>query len=187
MWSKFIFGHPKWGGGGGASQWPVCKPFWDGYTQYLPLNKYTNSSCFQQLIRQTNTPAVIYVFSQSPCAQNKTKLLIYMYVPSVCSILNRHYLSIIFITYKHLSCHIYMHFWPYISSTCTLAKLDANKVDQHARIRESFFKRSATAYYNVCMASQCGHKTTWEKTREWHGFDMVISDQIRDMIYISRG
>ena len=37
MWSKFIFGHPKWGGGGGgeASQWPACKPF---------LGKYTNSS-----------------------------------------------------------------------------------------------------------------------------------------------
>ena len=26
--SKFIFGHPKWGGGG-ASQWPACKPFGD--------------------------------------------------------------------------------------------------------------------------------------------------------------
>ena len=25
--SKFIFGHPKWGGGG--SQWPACKPFGD--------------------------------------------------------------------------------------------------------------------------------------------------------------
>ena len=24
------FGHPKWvGGGGGASQWPACKPFGD--------------------------------------------------------------------------------------------------------------------------------------------------------------
>ena len=26
MRSKFIFGHPKWGGGG-TSQWPACKPF----------------------------------------------------------------------------------------------------------------------------------------------------------------
>ena len=28
MLSKVIFGHPKWGGGG-ASQWPACKPFGD--------------------------------------------------------------------------------------------------------------------------------------------------------------
>ena len=28
MRSKVIFGHPKWGGGG-ASQWPACKPFGD--------------------------------------------------------------------------------------------------------------------------------------------------------------
>ena len=28
MWSKFIFGLPKWGGGG-ASQWPACKTFGD--------------------------------------------------------------------------------------------------------------------------------------------------------------
>ena len=26
MRSKFLFGYPKWGGGG-ASQWPACKPF----------------------------------------------------------------------------------------------------------------------------------------------------------------
>ena len=29
MRSKFIFGHPKWGGGGGSSQWPACKTFGD--------------------------------------------------------------------------------------------------------------------------------------------------------------
>ena len=29
MRSKFIFGHPKWGGGGRASQWPACKAFGD--------------------------------------------------------------------------------------------------------------------------------------------------------------
>ena len=41
MQSKVIFGHPKWGGG--ASQWPACKPFGDIHS-ILPLGKYTNSS-----------------------------------------------------------------------------------------------------------------------------------------------
>ena len=54
--SKFIFGHPKWGGGG-ASQWPACKPFGD-----------IHSVC-----PWANTPILVFIYSQ--CIMNETPLL----------------------------------------------------------------------------------------------------------------
>ena len=44
MRSKFVFGHPKWGGGGGGWHHNRQAVTIRGYTQYLPLGKYINSS-----------------------------------------------------------------------------------------------------------------------------------------------